>query len=341
MKSLRTVYLSGAILLGCLVLIRAQNPLPANCFNHNVKRGETVSLLCIQYYGYWSTQLGQAFKKLNPQLTDINVIDVGQKLVFANPVTKQSAKAPAAKAPVAQQAAAAAQPSLFERRTKATQGVVTCLVGTATLTPKGRSTSQPLTVNQQLYPGDKIVTGPAGRVEIIINRESVVRLDVNTRLTIEAFRDNETQQGKTRMDFSQGTVWAKIRNYRDLISRFELELPTAIAGVHGTVYQTTVQPDSTAQVKVFTGEVAVSNRPAQPQSSGAALSEISGPSEIAGPSEVSVEQWTQLVRNMQQLYIGKDGSHSLPQQFQKNPQSDWERWNEERDERIAEMFEGN
>jgi hypothetical protein len=94
-------------------------------------------------------------------------------------------------------------------------------------------------------------------------------------------------------------------------------------------------------VKVFTGEVAVSNRPSAPTALAGGLQEVPGPDEVPGPSEVSMDQWTQIVRDMQRLTIGKDGAASTPQGFTKNPKSEWERWNEQRDKRIAELFEGN
>ena len=97
-------------------------------------------------------------------------------------------------------------------------------------------------------------------MEIIINRETVVRLKEKTELVLDAYRNVASGRGKTKAGFSFGTVWTKMKKFQDKVSRFELELPTAIAGVHGTVYQTAVNADSSAEVKVFSGEVAVKSR---------------------------------------------------------------------------------
>jgi hypothetical protein len=159
----------------------------------------------------------------------------------------------------------------------------------------------------------------------------------DTRLTIETFRRNAKKKGKTRMSFSVGSVWSKVKRFKDKVSRFELELPTAIAGVHGTVYQARIAGDASAEVKVYNGSVAVRNNPSAPSRT-AGVHEVSGPDEVPGPHEVSVEEWIRIVRDMQKVTIDKNGEPSSPQSFSRNPQDDWERWNAERDKRIAEMF---
>ena len=127
-------------------------------------------------------------------------------------------------------------------------------------------------------------------------------------------------------------------------SRFELELPTAIAGVHGTVYQTTVNSDTSAEVKVYDGEVAVSGKKQKKDEDVSKVQnvfkphEITGPQEIAGPKEISLDEWIKIVKAMQTIKIDKNGIPTDPVTFQKNPDDSWEKWNEERDKRIAEMF---
>lgn len=316
----------------CALISGAHTADTGDYFQHTVTKGETVSLLCIQYYGYYSEKLGQAFKELNPLVADINVIVVGQELTFRRPAAPAAATAPVANA-------ARQEPEqLFEKRVDATQGVVTYVSGKAFLLPADGGSQQTLLANKVVYPGDVIATGSDGRVELIVNRESIIRMKENTRLTVDAFRDNGTKSGKTKVGFNTGSVWAKVRNFKDRISRFELELPTAIAGVHGTVYQGTINADATADVKVYTGEVAVKGKAPQAPAHAGGVDEISGPDEIAGPQEVSMEAWIEIVRSMQQLRIDPTGKPSKPVSFAKNPSDGWEKWNEERDRRIAEMF---
>lgn len=294
-------------------------------FAHKIKKGESVSLICIDYYGRYTPQMGDAIKKENPSITNINIIHTGNTLQLQKPHAPSKKKTPSA--------------TLFEKKAAVTQGVVTCVQGGASLIKKGSSTRSKLKVNTLVYPGDVLETDAKGRVEIIVNRESVLRMKENTRLTLDAFRDKGKKKGATSCNLKGGTLWTKVKKFTDKICRFELSLPTAVAGVYGTVYQTSLASDSSAEVKVYSGEVAVKNQPQTPKTTTSGeLEEVAGPGEVAGPHEVSMEEWTQIVRAMQKITIGKDGTPSEVTSFEKEPASSWEQWNEERDKRIAELF---
>ncbi|NLG18978.1 MAG: hypothetical protein GX556_16755 [Fibrobacter sp.] len=297
---------------------------------HEVKKGESLSLICIDYYGYYSSELGAAIKKMNPEIKDVNLILTGWKLKFKKPDSPDSVKSAAKKE---------VKDTLFTRKAAITQGVATCIEGNVTVKRAGKDSFTKLTVNSILNPGDIIRTAAAARAEIIINRESVVRLNEKTEMTLEALRDpTKAKNSKTRIGFPAGSIWTKMKKFRDKISRFELELPTAIAAVHGTVYETSVNPDSSSEVKVFSGEVAVRNAPAGRPSQVAGVQEIAGPDEVSGPQEVSFESWTQIVRSMQMIKVDNKGVPSKPVSFSDDSASDWENWNKERDKRIAEIF---
>ncbi|MFP4012499.1 MAG: FecR domain-containing protein [Chitinispirillaceae bacterium] len=293
---------------------------------HTVGKGESVSLICLELYGYYSDELGDAFHKDNPHIEDIDLISVGQELKFRKPRTEAKVKT---------EKTIQTEP-LFVKKVNAVQGVVTYVEGEVSLKKSSESAAIPLPVNTIVTPGDKIITGKDGKAELIINRESVIRLKENTRMTVENFRGKGNEK-KTRLDCSSGTIWTKVKKIKDKICRFELSLPTAIAGVHGTVYQVSVNPDEDSEVKVYTGEVAVSGKK-EGQSQTGELSEVSGPSEVAGPTEVSMESWVHIVRSMSKISISKDGEAGKPVSFSKKPEDKWEEWNEQRDSRIARLF---
>lgn len=325
-KSFTVLALTAIISLILIAAITINDK--GNFIVHKVKKGETVSLLCIEIYGHYSNALGAAVAKDNPAIKDINLIYVGQKLQFRKPDAEK----------VETEKKDETKVSVFQKKVNATQGVVTYVEGNAELTKKDKNVSEKLQSNVVVYPGDAIKTGADGRVEMIINRETVVRLKENTELKIDAFRDMKKDEGKTSLNFSVGSVWSKLKKFKDKISRFELELPTAIAGVHGTVYQTTVATDSSAELKVYDGEVAVSGKKQTQPTQSLGVHEISAPYEISGPREVSMQEWTRIVQAMQSITINKNGVPSDPTSFQKAPDDSWEKWNEERDKRIAEMF---
>jgi len=331
MKRIKYFSITFLLIVISLIFIAAIKGLDDDTFyQHKVKKGETVSLLCIERYGYYSKELGSAVAKDNPSIKDINLIYVGQEIQFRKPVTDTSKTVEKDKD----------IPHVFRKKVDATQGVVTYVEGNVKITKKGKTTSEKLLSNAVVYPGDVIRTGDNGRVELIINRESVVRLKENTELKIDAFRDLKKQEGKTSLNFSLGSVWSKLKKFKDKISRFELELPTAIAGVHGTIYQATVNNDKSAEVKVYDGEVAVSGKKQKKADKQAGLHEIKAPHQVPGPHQVSMDEWTRIVRAMQSIRIDKNGIPSDPTAFKKAPDDSWEKWNEERDKRIAKMFLG-
>jgi FecR protein len=320
--------IAAAVCAAALCAFAGQRAATTEVFvKYTVRAGESVSLICIDHFGYWSADMGKAITRDNPSIKDINVITVGQVLVLRNPYYK------------GEKAAQAVAPAAAEQKVAASQGVVTCVEGDALVIPKGAA-KRKLAANTIVYPGDIVVTLANGRVEIIVNRETVVRLKENTRLTVEAFRDPQAGAGKTKMGFTLGSVWAKIKRFQDKVSRFDLELPTAIAGVHGTVYEASIEKDSSSEVKVFTGEVAVKNNPAaHAAASGGEVGEVSGPGEVAGPSEVSMDQWVTIVHDMQKIRIDKKGKPKPVEDFKRNEADSWEKWNIERDRRIGELFE--
>ena len=164
-----------------------------------IRRGDSVSYLCFKHLGAYNKDIAAEIKRLNPKIKDINLIYVGQKLQFRKPITDTTKTTEVDKE----------VDPVFYKKVDATQGVVTFVEGSAKITKKGKSTPEKLSPNVVVYPGDIIKTGDDGRVELIINRESVVRLKENTESTIETFRDLKKKEGKTALNFSVGSIWSK------------------------------------------------------------------------------------------------------------------------------------
>jgi hypothetical protein len=336
---LQIIILFIAVIFSVFIVVAQSQSMKDGYIHHTVKKGESVSLLCIQYYGYYSQELGKTLQKDNSALKNINLIVPGQQLLLKEPAEK-TATVQHPDSPSGVNSDSAKSDTVFVTRMDLSQGVVTYLEGSSLLKISGSSKAIPLTVNAALYPGDRIETSSNGRVEILVNRESVIRMKENSVLELDSLRNVSKSKGKTRFNFSFGSVWTKVKKFKDSISRFELELPTAVAGVHGTVYQTSVQKDSSAEVSVFDGEVAVSgNAPlAQTTTKDLTPGEVAGPYEIPGPHEVSMETWTRIVRSMQKIHINKNGNPDSTAAIHEIPRDSWTVWNEERDRRIAEIF---
>ena len=118
--------------------------------------------------------------------------------------------------------------------------------------------------------------------------------------------------------------------------KLSISTPVAVAAITGTVLRLHVDADSSAELKVYNGEVVLQNAPAPKKGavSGAPVP-VDGPVQVPGPQQVSVEQWSLIVKSMQAARINKKGQVISTGAFSANDvdeKSDWIRWNQERDQ---------
>jgi hypothetical protein len=128
----------------------------------------------------------------------------------------------------------------------------------------------------------------------------------------------------TRMALLRGKTWAKVQKWAGALVNYQIQLPNAIAGVHGTVFETEAKADSTGTVAVYQGEVGVSNIPSSTKKSLA-------PNAVDAPKEVTQGEWTTLLKDGMRLEIAKSGTPGAPQTFAADGNSDWVKMNQERD----------
>ncbi len=195
--------------------------------------------------------------------------------------------------------------------------------------------------NQTLLSGQKVKTQEESRAEIGFADGSIIRIDSNSKLDIvDAKKEKNGAQTATAKVWS-GKVWANV-NKMSKKTKFQLESPTAVAAVRGTVYRMAVSDDKTTKIAVYSGEVAVDNKPIvkfmeqKKAKAGGKQGEIEGPNEISGPTEVTMEQWVQIVKAQMEITIHPDGTYDI---VNFNPimdsQDDWVRWNQERDKKLG------
>lgn len=195
--------------------------------------------------------------------------------------------------------------------------------------------------NQPLLSGQKVKTQDDSRAEIGFADGSIIRIDSNSKLDIvDAKKDKAGAQSATTKVWS-GKVWANV-NKMSKKTKFQIESPTAVAAVRGTVYRMAVSDDKTTKIAVYSGEVAVDNKPMvkfmeeKKAKAGGRPGEIEGPTQIAGPTEVTLEQWVQIVKAQMEITIRPDGTYDI---VNFNPiidsQDDWVRWNQERDKKLG------
>jgi len=216
--------------------------------------------------------------------------------------------------------------------------VVSFIAGCAEVMPTGTTEWNSLGVNSVLVSGDQVRTQDKSRIEITLPDQSVLRFAENTRFrVIKMDVSTEMKKRNVNVDVILGRTWANVSKTLGVTSSFELSSENAVAGVRGTIYRMNVYEDKSALVRVYDGEVAVSGggeiKGTDPLSKMYTQPhKIEGPKPVPGPRRVSMEEWTYIIRSMQQIRIRADGVAETPRSFSDaEDKNDWVDWNRTRD----------
>jgi len=232
-------------------------------------------------------------------------------------------------------------PAASAAESGANDAVVTVIQGTARVYTKGSTAGRVLKKGDVLKKENEVKVAEKSRMEIRFPDGTVMRLSEKSQLKMNELSFNkQTDEKNVKVNLSVGRLWANVRKLMTPGSSVEVRTSNAVAGVRGTVYRVNVADDKSALVRVYDGSVYVANPPrdaSQPNDTASAPHEVSGPREVPPPyHEVSLEEWTVIVKAMQQISITSQGVPSKPENF--DPQADaddWVKWNQERDKETS------
>jgi hypothetical protein len=218
---------------------------------------------------------------------------------------------------------------------------VTLIEGGAELSRKEPALKKSLNQGDLLVDGDRVTTGEQARLELGMPDGSFLRFAQNTNFElISVDYDEQTKQRDIEIHAALGKAWAKVSNLTGGGGRFHVTSQNAVAGIRGTTYRMNVNSDTSVVVKVYEGAVEVSSPPKTAEKPGGVSKPggvegpqpVSGPHPVAGPRPVTMQEWTYIVRAMQQIVIYPDGTVSKPFRFDPEvDMDDWVRWNQTRD----------
>jgi len=187
--------------------------------------------------------------------------------------------------------------------------------------------------------GDKFRTLHNSRAELELKELDILRLAPGTTIDIvKLYEETKELKDQTKIDVEEGDIWAMVGGVNENAS-FDLFTPVAGVAITGTVFRISVDEDSTTELKVYKGEVLITNAPEnknlQPQSLPVKQPQkISGTKQISGPRQITLEEWRYIVGNMEAVKINRYGEVISSGKFSKDDQdeeSDWVKWNLERD----------
>lgn len=193
--------------------------------------------------------------------------------------------------------------------------------------------------NTEVISGDKVRTYRDSRAELDLAKLDIIRLAPRTIIdVVKLYEETKDKKLATSIKVEQGELWANVHEV-EMETQFDISAPIAAAAITGTVLRLKVDEDSTTQIKVYKGEVKV-HKPVQKaapvENHSLAPRQIPGPAEIEGPKEVTVDEWIQIVKSMQQITINNQGKVVSTGQFSEKDEDekrDWINWNKELDMR--------
>ncbi len=221
------------------------------------------------------------------------------------------------------------------------EATVTMIQGNARVFDDDSKTGRELKKGDRLKKNHEVKIAEKSRLEIRFPDGTVMRFAAKTRVKMNELAFNKKTDSKNvKVGLSIGKLWANVKKLMTSDSAVEVKTSNAVAGVRGTVYRVNVEEDNSALVKVYDGSVYVANPPRDTSRSidtSMAPHEVAGPHEVPPPyHEVSREEWTEIVKAMQQISISPQGIPSKPQDFDpKADADDWVKWNQERDKAVS------
>ena len=138
--------------------------------------------------------------------------------------------------------------------------------GNVTIMKGGTASWIEAQIGMSLEPGDSIKTADNSSAEITFFEGSTIELQAGTEIEVVAL-DISTDTGSTSITLEQtiGTTISRVTKLLDPASRYEVETPTGVVAVRGTVMQVHVTEDGTARVVVLEGETWVTGEGAELQ----------------------------------------------------------------------------
>jgi hypothetical protein len=122
---------------------------------------------------------------------------------------------------------------------KVIKATVSMLAGKATILREGAPAPIAATPNMQLLPADMILTGDQSKLNIILENSGVIQIGPNSRVVLSSLyiKDGAADQ---KLSVRAGQVILGLKKLqKDAV--FNVETPTAIAGVRGTSFMVNVQ----------------------------------------------------------------------------------------------------
>ena len=142
------------------------------------------------------------------------------------------------------------------------KGRIESVKGTAKIKRAGMPHFTTARKNMLVHPGDEIQTGHLSKAVLTIETAAVNGLGPNTHVTVDRIEAAPDMKSvKVKIGLPRGKLWSEVGKLKTKDSTFEIETPSAVTGVRGTVFRVDVtEATSESMISVIEGEVAVNSK---------------------------------------------------------------------------------
>jgi len=123
---------------------------------------------------------------------------------------------------------------------------------------KAKENWRPAVRQMKLSAGNWLQTGEDSKAIVAFGREAVLTADQNVVLEIKEVAQETDGTIQVKTEITNGKVWSLVERLKTERSRYEVETPTAVAGVRGTAFMVKFDPETqSSRIAVAEGEVGV------------------------------------------------------------------------------------
>ena len=136
-------------------------------------------------------------------------------------------------------------------------------IGKSELLPGGKTSWQKVRMGMPVQQGDRLRTALNARIELEMPDGSVLKINENTVFDVKELKTQEEDK-EDRMSFTlwAGNLWASFKKVISGRQTREIESPSAVVAIRGTIIDMDVAGDATTTVRVVEGKVAVKSKDA-------------------------------------------------------------------------------
>jgi hypothetical protein len=122
------------------------------------------------------------------------------------------------------------------------KATVSVVLGSATILRDSVPGMIKATVNMQLLPEDMVITGPASRLNLVIENSGVIQIGPESKVVMSSLLKRSDGTADQKMMVKAGKVILGLKKLQK-DSVFDVETPTAVAGVRGTSFMVNVSEE--------------------------------------------------------------------------------------------------